>query len=159
MCWRMFPHLFLSAAELKMKWWDVCSLHTKWLLIVKTALCYYVLFSLLPPPLLYKSGNMTKCSFARETTLDLWVSRLIGLNLNVFQTAPGAYGRMKPSRGEREEEREKQSWWKKVQKVFVCFFWHGFWKGNQITFAPPLLQQWQLKACVGQMYHGCNLCF
>ena len=61
-----------------------------------------------------------ECSFARETTLDVWASCLIGLNWNVFQTAPGAYGRLKPSRGEEGGgEGEKQSRWKKVQKT-VC---------------------------------------
>lgn len=47
-----------------------------------------------------------ECSFARGTTLDVRVSCLIGLDLNVFQTAPGAYGRMEPSRGENGREGE-----------------------------------------------------
>lgn len=39
------------------------------------------------------------CLFAIETTLDVRAACLIGLNLNVFQAAPGAYGRLQPSRG------------------------------------------------------------
>lgn len=86
--------MFVGAAEFRKQ------LGAQWLLIVKTVLCHDVIFTA-------AQSFLSGVFICKETTGCV---SLIGLIQNVFQSAPGAYRRMKPlRRSEAGEEWENQS--------------------------------------------------